>query len=144
MPAWPGGPCPTCGDDMPANVIHCRTCRALLNPELERDSVEIPQFVPLPEVDSMADVAVEGYYIDCPKCRRELKISAKYENERVLCKYCSGDFRLDLAHPSLKNYQVYSKCPHCQEQLRIAPKYVGQLVACRFCNGKLRAVEPTA
>lgn len=24
---WPGGPCPQCGDDMPAKVIHCQTCR---------------------------------------------------------------------------------------------------------------------
>ena len=38
MPAWPGGPCPNCGEDMPPNMVHCRECRTLLNPELERDS----------------------------------------------------------------------------------------------------------
>ena len=39
--AWQGGPCHQCGDDMPANLVHCQTCRALLNSELTEDSVEI-------------------------------------------------------------------------------------------------------
>mgnify|MGYP002789603976 CR=1 FL=1 len=77
MPAWPGGPCPKCGDDMPPSMIHCRTCRTLLNPELEHDSVEIPVFIPLKELDSMVEIEPMGLFVPCPKCHQELKVNRK-------------------------------------------------------------------
>ncbi len=52
MPAWPGGACPDCGDHMPANLITCQTCRALLNSELKVSFVDIPEFIPLQEVSA--------------------------------------------------------------------------------------------
>lgn len=137
MPAWPGGPCPTCGEVMPEAMIRCRTCRTLLNTDLEVSSVEIPAFIPLPELSSMAQIDAQGIYLPCPKCEKELKIAKKYFGERVACKFCEYDFRLDPATPAVKESDVYSKCPHCEKDLRFDPKYLGQKVACRFCGGKL-------
>ena len=57
MPPWPGGPCPSCGEEMPERLIHCRTCRTLLNTDLDPDSVEIPAFVPLQEIETVAGTA---------------------------------------------------------------------------------------
>lgn len=140
MPAWPGGCCPNCGDEMPPNMIHCRTCRTLLNLDLERDSVEIPVFVPLQEVAAMIEIAPLGVFVDCPKCDQELKINSKYLGQRVQCKFCQIDFRLDPVAPLVCEADVYSKCPHCQQDLRFARKYVGVKVACRFCGGKLHVI----
>ena len=67
--AWQGGPCPKCGDDMPANVVHCMTCRALLNTELTEDSVEIPAFVPLPEIREMKTAKARGHFVRCGGCQ---------------------------------------------------------------------------
>ena len=75
--------------------------------------------------------------ITCPKCSKELKIARKYFGERVACKFCEYDFRLDPALPAIKQADVYSKCPLCQKDLRFDPKYIGQKVQCRFCSGKL-------
>ena len=141
MAAWPGGPCPSCGEDMPPNMVHCRTCRTLLNPELERDSVEVPVFIPLQELDAMVDISPIGIFVDCPQCTQELKIHKKYLGQRVLCKFCSADFRLDPVKPAIAASDVYSKCPHCDQELRFARKYVGVRVACRFCGGKLNITE---
>lgn len=137
MPAWPGGPCPTCGEEMPEAMVRCRNCRTLLNTDLELNSVEIPAFVPLPELDTMNDIEPLGIYTPCPKCGKELKIARKYFGERVACKFCEYDFRLDPALPAIKQADVYSKCPLCHKDLRFDPKYIGQKVACRFCTGKL-------
>ena len=60
MPAWPGGPCPECGEVMPENLVHCQNCRALMNPDLKTDSVEIPEFIPLQEIGSMVEVKPKG------------------------------------------------------------------------------------
>jgi len=144
MPAWPGGPCPSCGDDMPPNMIHCRSCRALLNSELERDSVEIPEFVPLQEIEAVVEIAPIGFFVQCPLCAQELKINRKYLGQRVQCKFCTSDFLLDPMDPSVKGADVYSKCPHCEQELRFAQKYVGVRVACRFCSGKIQVVGETS
>jgi len=137
MPAWAGGPCPACGEDMPENMVRCRTCRTLLNTDLEIASVEMPAFVPLPELDSMAEIEPMGVFITCPSCHKDLKIARKYLGERVACKHCATDFRLDPASPNVRDADVYSKCPLCAKDLRFAPKYIGQKVACRYCAGKL-------
>jgi uncharacterized protein (DUF983 family) len=137
MTAWPGGDCPSCGEWMPANMVHCRECRQLLNLELSRSSVEIPAFVPLQELDSMAEVVPSGLFYPCPKCQGDLKINRKYLGQKIQCKFCQAEFRLDPTSPAVKQADVYSTCPHCQQQLRFDPKYLGMKVACRFCGGKL-------
>ena len=142
MPAWPGGPCPKCGDDMPLNMIHCRTCRHLLNPELERSSVEIPAFFPLQEVDTLVELIPNGRFIECSSCRKELKIHRKYLGERVQCKFCAADFRLDPTSPEVRSTDSYGICPHCHETLRFDSKYIGSKVACRFCQGKVHILSP--
>lgn len=139
MSAWPGGPCPQCGEDMPENLIHCQVCRALLNPELEHDSVEIPVFIPLQEIDSMSEVTVRGHYIECPTCVKELRINSKYLGQHVQCKFCNGSF--DYTKASIRTVAVYSACPHCKDEIRAATKYLGLKVACKHCNGKLSLLE---
>jgi DNA-directed RNA polymerase subunit RPC12/RpoP len=141
MPAWPGGPCPNCGEVMPENLVHCRTCRTLLNSDLESDSVEIPQFIPLQEIASMVEVELSGYYVGCPHCRRELRVSGKYIDEKVQCKFCDSQFAMDFSNPALKMLAFYSTCPHCKEELRAAPKYMGMKVACKHCGGKIHFVD---
>lgn len=142
MSAWPGGDCPQCGEWMPPNIVHCRDCRQLLNPELTRSSVEMPEFVPLQELDSVAEVTPVGFFCQCPRCRKELKIASKYIGEKVQCKFCEAPIMLDRTAPLVRAADVYAKCPHCQQQLRFDPKYIGLKVACRFCNGKLQVVRP--
>ena len=142
MPAWPGGPCPQCGDDMPQNMIHCRTCRQLLNLELEKDSVEVPTFVPLQEVESVFEITPVGLFVECTSCHQELKINRKYLGQRVQCKFCSADFKLDPTSNAVMGADSYSQCPHCQEQLRYSSKYIGSKVACRFCSGKVHILKP--
>ena len=144
MPAWPGGDCPTCGVPMPENLIHCQNCRTLLNPDLQVDSVEIPEFIPLQEIASMVDVELTGYYIGCPKCKRELRVASKYVDEHVECKFCHAQFSLNLGNGGIKANAFYSKCPHCNEELRAATKYMGQRVACKHCGGKIHFVDHSA
>jgi uncharacterized protein (DUF983 family) len=122
-------------------MVRCRNCRTLLNNDLEVASVELPAFVPLPELDSMAEIEPMGLFVECPSCRKELKIARKYLGERVACKHCQADFRLDPAAPNVRQADVYSKCPLCGKDLRFDPKYIGQKVACRFCEGKLQ-IQP--
>jgi predicted RNA-binding Zn-ribbon protein involved in translation (DUF1610 family) len=141
MPTWPGGPCPNCGEVMPENVVHCQTCRTLLNTDLESDSVEIPQFIPLQEIASMVEVELSGYYVACPHCKRELRVSSKYVDEKVQCKFCDAQFAMDFSNPALKMLAFYSTCPHCKEELRAAPKYMGMKVACKHCGGKIHFVD---
>lgn len=141
MPAWPGGPCPKCGENMPENMVHCRNCRYLLNQDLEHSSVEIPTFMPLQELDSFVEQTPRGFYIACPHCDRELRVNAKYTDQQVACNYCSGAFRLSLDNPKLDVLGLYADCPHCQKMLRISRKYVGIKVACNYCTGRLVLVE---
>jgi len=136
--AWQGGPCPECGDEMPANLVHCQSCRALLNIELTEDSVQIPEFVPLREINP-ADIAhVQGHYVRCPECQDELRINVKHRGVNVTCRFCSQTFTYDK---SITVKAAYSSCPHCEKELRAGIKYVGQSVTCRFCSGPLMIAE---
>lgn len=144
MPAWLGGPCPECGEDMPANLIHCQTCRALLNVELDKSSVVIPAFIPLQEIDNMEQVAPRGFHIDCPHCERELRISRKYAGQQVQCKFCKGPFKLDLSKKLIVVRAFYTDCPHCSEELWISTKYLGEKVACKLCGGRIHLISDTS
>ena len=126
---------------MPENLVHCQKCRTLLNPELEFDSVEIPEFIPLQEIESMVEVEPNGYYVACPICERELRINSKYVGSDVACNFCHGKFRLDLSNPVINLAAFYSECPHCQQELRAAVKYLGMQVACKNCSGKIHLVS---
>lgn len=136
--AWQGGPCPRCGDDMPANVVHCMSCRAMLNSELRDDTVEVPVFVPLPEIKVMKVAKARGHYIRCEGCSEELRINSKYVGARVSCRHC--DFTFEYA-AEIERVAMYSTCPHCSEEIRASTKFAGQNVACRFCEGPLRLEE---
>ena len=141
--AWPGGPCPKCGDDMPANVVHCMTCRHMLNSALSDDTIEVPQFVPLQEIDLTEKPAVSrGHYIRCEGCGEELRINAKYLGAAVQCRHCEHTFKYT---PEAEKIAMYADCPHCDKEIRAGMKYVGYSVACRFCNGplKLEDGQPT-
>lgn len=144
MPNWPGGECPGCGELMPANLIHCQVCRALLNPELESDSVEIPAFIPLREIETMSTVELTGYYIGCPACDRELRIHRKYVGQTVACKHCNGQFPFEIADQQIRVAAFYSACPHCSEELRAHTKYLGARVACKHCEGKIEFANGTS
>jgi hypothetical protein len=138
MPEWSGGPCPECGEDMPARVVHCRNCRALLNSDLEEDSVEIPKFIPMAELDSKIEMPPQGMYLTCPHCHDDLRINMKYLGQTVSCKYCDGKFAVDASNFKLVAKAYYGDCPHCNKELRINKKYDGVEVACKFCEGKLK------
>jgi uncharacterized protein (DUF983 family) len=122
---------------MPPGMVRCRSCRTLLNPELEVDSVEVPDFVPLPEVAAMLDVQPEGVFCDCPDCGRELRIARKYLGSKVACKFCGFGFELDPRHPRVTGSPVYASCPGCRDELRFASKYLGTRVACKHCGAQL-------
>jgi len=144
MPAWPGGPCPVCGEDMPERMVHCRNCRAMLNTDLESDSIEIPAFVPLQEIASYISLPIRGYFIPCPSCQRELRINEKYAGKKVSCKHCESTFRFDPnAQVKGEPLQVYVYCPHCDERLRVARRYLGAKVACKSCKGELVIEDPS-
>jgi hypothetical protein len=125
---------------MPENLIHCQSCRALLNEDLKRDSVEIPEFVPLHEIESMIDVPPAGYYLNCPVCERELRVRPKYVGTRVQCKFCNGQFPLNL-DSQVRPHAFFADCPECKNELRANVKYMGQKVACKHCGGKIHFVE---
>ena len=132
--AWQGGPCPVCGEDMPANVVHCIKCRHLLNSALSDESVEIPKFKPLPEIVEMKLARTRGHYVRCSGCSEELRINAKYFGAHVQCRHCDKAFSYNKDVPRIA---LYTKCPHCSEEIRASIKYAGQQVACRFCRGPL-------
>ena len=145
MPAWQGGPCPDCGEEMPPRLIHCRSCRRLLNDDLEDDTIIEPVFVPLQEIKTAIAIVPSGVYEGCPACARELRISSRYEGKFVRCKYCAASFTMapqNEAHRGRKAY--FADCPHCQQELRVGIKYLGQKVACKHCSGelKLQVVTP--
>ncbi|MCH8828198.1 MAG: hypothetical protein IID45_01335 [Planctomycetes bacterium] len=140
MPAWPGGGCPQCGEFMPEKLIHCQNCRALLNSDLESDSVEIPEFIPLKEIATMVDVELNGYYIGCPICQKELRIHRKYVGKEVQCKHCAGQFPFVLTDSRIRTVAFYAQCPHCSKELRAQTKYLGAKVACKHCSGKIQLI----
>jgi hypothetical protein len=141
MPAWPGGPCPQCGEVMPENLIHCQNCRALLNDELDADSVEIPEFIPLAEINSMVEVKAKGYYVLCPHCTQELRVNAKYLGLYVSCKICHAQYNLKLDSPALTVKAFFADCPECREELRVSQKYMGQKVVCKHCHARIHFVS---
>ena len=143
MPPWPGGPCPECGEEMPEKLIHCRNCRTLLNSDLDPDSVEIPEFVPLQEIEAVVELSLRGYYVHCPHCSRELRVNRKFLGKKVTCKQCAGHFVLnfDEGPNRIEKVGVYVYCPHCSDRLRMSSKYLGVKVACKACSGRLMAVE---
>ncbi len=140
MPEWPGGPCPECGVDMPARLVHCRSCRALLNSDLEEDSVVMPAFIPMQELDCKVEMSPRGMYLQCPHCQQDLRINVKYVDEMVVCKHCNGNFLIDLTNPTMVVKAYYGDCPHCSKELRIGKKYAGMEVVCKFCDGKLKLI----
>lgn len=140
MPPWPGGPCPNCGEVMPESMIHCRNCRSLLNSDLSEDSVEIPTFIPLQEIPSMAELHPSGFFIQCPNCTKELKINKKFLGQNVACNHCAQSFTVDLNHPKVVTVAFYADCPHCSQRLRMATKYAGMRVACKFCQGQIEVI----
>ena len=133
--AWRGGPCPQCGDVMPANLVHCATCRAMLNSELTENPIEVPEFIPLPEIMEMKTAVARGHYVRCGGCQEELRINAKYQGAAVQCRHCNHTFQYNSDVPKVA---MYTTCPHCSEEIRANMSYVGQNVACRFCNGPLK------
>jgi hypothetical protein len=125
---------------MPPRLIHCQTCGALLNSDLQPPEVELPEFVPLQEVASMLDVKPVGFYIGCPHCSRELRIHGKYRGERGQCKFCRKPFDFSSDTTGLAQIAFYAQCPHCQKEIRAAQKYMGARVACKLCEGPLHFV----
>lgn len=141
MPRWPGGACPECGDYMPENLIHCQICRALLNDDLKPDSVEVPAFIPLHEIETMVEIDPAGYYTNCPICERELRIRRKYVGTQVRCKFCRGQFQFEPSGSNARAHAFFVDCPHCQDELRANVKYLGEKVVCKHCGGKIHFVE---
>ena len=141
MASWPGGPCPECGEDMPANLIRCVNCRALLNEDLELDSVEIPQFIPLQEIDSFSEAKPRGYYIGCPHCQTELRINARYIGKKLNCKSCRKSFKLILDDPAVKKIGFYLDCPDCSERLKVSQRHAGRKVLCKFCSSQISLIS---
>lgn len=141
MPAWPGGPCPKCGVDVPAMMVRCRDCRVMLNTDLEEDTVEVPTFEPLKELDEYADAPCRGLYIECGGCRKELRINRKYLGTSARCKLCNSSLDLTKDEPD-GMIGGYLDCPLCDQELKVASKYFGRTVACRFCEGRIRPRKP--
>ena len=126
---------------MPANLVRCATCRALLNDELDVPEIVTPEFVPLTEVEAVVDAKIVGFYVQCPQCRKELRINARYAGSHVACKFCQGQFTFQVDPPRVNVVAFYADCPHCSKELRVADKYRDVNVACKFCNGGLRFVR---
>jgi len=159
MSAWPGGNCPDCGDFMPPNLITCQTCRAMLNPALKVSVVDVPDFVPLQELEPDAlkesDTAIvfpsspekvglqvllvepRGVYYKCPGCDHELKIPRQFMGSRVQCNHCSQGFELDLNNGSDRVAATYVDCPYCQQRIRASLKMTNHNVQCMHCQGAL-------
>ena len=146
MPAWPGGPCPDCGDTMPPNLLRCQTCRAWLNPDLTRPEPRVPEMFSLPEVVPTSSphtpARPTGHYVICPACRRELRVSDRYVGSAVACKFCQEPFTVNVAADAEPpRVAVFLDCPHCKREIRAASRYVGRKVACKFCEGLIE-IEP--
>jgi|GEM_PF-262673 len=141
MSAWPGGPCPDCGQDMPKNLVHCQFCRCLLNSAFVENQVSVPEYFDLQEITNVVEAPVAGYHVQCPHCDEELRINKKYAGMPVACKHCSGQFKLDITSSRIRTRAFYVGCPHCDKELRVAPKYIGQNVACKFCSGHVKIVS---
>jgi len=112
----------------------------LLNSELREDSVEIPVFMPLPELAVIAAASPKGHYVSCPGCSEELRIHTKYRTKKVQCKHCNQAFTYS---PNIAIKALYTQCPHCQNELRASMKYIGNKVVCKHCDGHIQLLpEP--
>lgn len=140
MTAWPGGPCPKCGAEMPANVVRCRECHEILNKSLRTpDPVSTPEYIPLPEITASSASEIRGVYLSCPVCDRRLRIQKQFRGKQVRCNFCQASFLLDLENQSVIEIQAYyANCPHCKKELKASEKYLGQTVECKFCSKPLR------
>jgi len=155
MPSWPGGPCPECGDTMPPNLITCRTCRALLNSDLQQNYVDIPTFIPLEEIGSEEQSSsssiimqseldlrprilltpAKGVYIVCPKCQQELKVPRQYLGANVQCNHCDNLFQATVNEDLEGIRGTYIDCPHCNRRVRASRELTNQNVQCNHCGG---------
>ena len=140
MAAWIGGPCPECGEEMPANLVRCATCRALLNDELRVREISAPEFAPLKEIESVIEATPRGYYATCPSCQKELRIHGKYAGQNVACRFCDNRFQFQVEAPAASVVSFYLDCPHCSQELKAAAKYLGAKVACKHCGGSIHLV----
>lgn len=131
---------------MPPKLLRCQTCRAWLNPDLQRPEPPVPESFALPEIDPVSESAIKqvapaGHYVVCPACRRELRIADEYVGRTVACRYCSEPFAVDIS-PEAEPPRVafYLACGHCHREIRANPKYIGQRVVCKHCDGGLEIV----
>jgi len=113
----------------------------MLNDELELDSVEIPPFMPLPELETLAKVPPRGYYIGCPHCRKKLRINKQYLNKKLNCKKCHETFTFKLSNSKIKKLGFYLDCPSCEERLKVPQKYAGQKVRCKRCETNIQLID---
>lgn len=127
---------------MPEKLIHCQNCRALLNPDLELEPAPVPEFAPLPELESMIDAPAKGYYVTCPACERELRIGKQYRDMRLACKFCAATFRFNPSEADSRYVAFQVVCPHCDRELRASWKYLNLKVICKHCSARLRLVDP--
>lgn len=143
MPAWPGGDCPECGEEMPPNLVHCQICQALLNSDLVRPEIPIPEFQELRELEvgelseDVCEVQPIKYYVGCNSCRQELKVNVRYYGQSVACKFCDAPFEMEFESGRLPLLAVETICPHCDNKIRASKEFFGHVVACKFCSGKL-------
>jgi hypothetical protein len=92
----------------------------------------------------MVKIEPSGFYVDCSRCRQELRINRKYLSQHVECKFCHNMFFLNLSEEGLNFVAFYTTCPHCTEELRIAAKYMGRKVSCNLCGGHLHLLTQPA
>lgn len=140
MAVWPGGHCPDCGEEVPANVVRCRTCGRILNSDLDIPIIVSPTPLDLPELTPMQEATPRGLFVGCPNCEKELRISRKFLGHHVQCKFCTAPFEFKLNNAAIQMYAVYADCPHCQKEIRVAMKYLNLRVACKQCDGPLRVL----
>ncbi len=140
MTAWNGGPCPDCGEEMPARVVRCRCCGAILNDQLRPPPVRPPEPVILPEITMATTVIPKAYLIGCPNCEQEIRIAAKYLLKKVACRHCDAPFVFDRSSPVIRKIAFFVDCPHCGEELKAAEKYLEKKVACKHCDQPIHLV----
>ena len=158
MSAWPGGACPDCGDFMPPNLITCQTCRAMLNSDLKLNIVDVPDFIPLQEIDpcdlddsdtaiipadppaaklKVLQIEARGIYFLCAGCHQELKIPKQFMKSKIQCKHCSHDFKIKLQDDINRIVATYVNCPHCEQRIRASKNLTNRNIQCEHCHGAM-------
>jgi hypothetical protein len=128
---------------MPANLVRCAVCRALLNSDLKPRVIYTPDFAELAELRASIDAAVKGYFINCPKCHQVLRVDRQFVGKHVACKHCLVEFDCRPGEQAgVPCDAVYLVCPKCHKELRASEKYIGSRVACKYCNEGLRITPP--